>query len=98
MIKKFKNKNLKKLYEGGNGKGLDPNHVEDLEEILQLLDEATSPLQMNLPGFDFHSLTGDRKDFYSVHVNGPWCVTFTFDGNDADQVNYEQYHDGKIRR
>ncbi|MBZ9557609.1 MULTISPECIES: type II toxin-antitoxin system RelE/ParE family toxin [unclassified Modicisalibacter] len=98
MIKKIKNKKLKALYEGGNGRGLNPNHVEDLEEILQALDEATAPQQMDLPGFGFHELSGDRRGYYSVHVNGPWCVTFTFDGADADQVNYEQYHDKKVKR
>lgn len=99
MIKSFKNKKLKKLFNGmnggsggGNGGGLDPNHIEDLEEILNALDKATHPQQMNLPGYDFHPLKGNRSDTYSVHVNGPWCVTFKFEGNDATAVDYEQYH------
>ncbi|MCK0754308.1 MULTISPECIES: type II toxin-antitoxin system RelE/ParE family toxin [Chromohalobacter] len=98
MIKKIRHKKLKALYNGGSGVGLNPNHIEDLEEILGALDEATLPEQMNLPGYDFHTLSGDKKGYYSVHVNGPWVVTFTFDGADADQVDYEQYHDKKTKR
>jgi proteic killer suppression protein len=25
-------------------------------------------------------------------VNGPWCITFEFDGSDAHRVDFEQYH------
>jgi proteic killer suppression protein len=25
-------------------------------------------------------------------VNGPWCITFEFEGKDAVQVDFEQYH------
>ncbi|RUZ51255.1 plasmid maintenance system killer, partial [Mesorhizobium sp. M7A.F.Ca.CA.004.05.2.1] len=28
----------------------------------------------------------------TVHVNGPWCITFEFDGKDAARVDFEQYH------
>lgn len=92
MIKKIKHKGLKRLYEKGQRQGVQPNHVEDLEDILGMLETATSPQQMNIPGSDFHELSGDRKGYYSVHVNGNWVVTFTFDGEDADQVDYEDYH------
>ncbi len=51
-----------------------------------------APDDMNIPGFDFHGLTGDRKGTYTVHVNGPWCVTFRWDGQDAVDVNLENYH------
>jgi len=27
-----------------------------------------------------------------VHVNGPWCLTFAWDGEDAVRVDLEQYH------
>ncbi|CDZ56480.1 Hypothetical protein NGAL_HAMBI2566_10300 [Neorhizobium galegae bv. orientalis] len=47
---------------------------------------------MNLPGFDFHALNGFDATRYTVHVNGPWCVTFEFDGRDAVRVDFEQYH------
>jgi toxin HigB-1 len=53
---------------------------------------AVSPAEMNVPGFDFHPLRGFRPTRYSVHVNGPWCITFEFDDGDAFRVDFEQYH------
>jgi proteic killer suppression protein len=50
---------------------------------LDRLNAATAPEQMNLPGFNFHA---------TVHVNGPWCITFEFDFGDALRVDFEQYH------
>ncbi len=92
MIKKIKHKGLKLLYEKGQTHKVQQNHVEDLQEILGALDAATKPSDMNLPGMDFHELRGDRKGFYSVHVNGNWVVIFTFEGEDANLVDYLDYH------
>jgi len=59
---------------------------------LDQLDAAVAPEDMNLPGFSFHALRGYRPTRYTVHVNGPWCITFEFDGADAVGVDFEQYH------
>ena len=47
---------------------------------------------MNLPGLKLHRLKGTRKDTWSVWVNGNWRVTFSFEGKDAADVDYEDYH------
>ena len=47
---------------------------------------------MNVPGFDFHSLQGFNPKCYSVHVNGPWCITFEFEDCEACRVDFEQDH------
>jgi proteic killer suppression protein len=31
-------------------------------------------------------------DHWSVKVNGNWRITFTFDGEDAILVDYQDYH------
>jgi len=49
-------------------------------------------MDMNQPGFDFHKLSGENPPRWSVHVNGNWCVTFSFDGEDATNIDYEDYH------
>jgi proteic killer suppression protein len=33
-----------------------------------------------------------RPTRYTVHIDGPWCITFEFDGQDAARVEFEQYH------
>ena len=54
-------------------------------------DAAKSPEALNVPGFDFHGLQGKPKR-YSVHVNGPWCITFEWQGENAVKVDLENYH------
>jgi proteic killer suppression protein len=46
----------------------------------------------HLPGLFLHSLSGNRVGIWSVRVNGNWRVTFRFNGNHAEIVNYEDYH------
>ena len=64
----------------------------DVLSRLDALEAAAMAGDMDLPGFDFHRLHGFSPDRYSVHVNGPWCLTFAFNGADAVQVDFEQYH------
>ena len=59
---------------------------------LDRLNVVATPEQMNLPGFDFHALKGFVPTRYSVHVNGPWCITFEWEGENAFRVNLENYH------
>ena len=58
---------------------------------LKVLDEAALPSDLNVPGFNFHRLHG-RPVRYSVHVSGPWCLTFEWEDADAVRVNLEHYH------
>ena len=47
---------------------------------------------MNLPGLFLHQLTGNRSEIWSVRVSANWRVTFRFNGEHAEIVNYEDYH------
>ena len=60
--------------------------------MLDRLDAAARPEDMNLPGWRFHALKGDRAGEYSVTVSGNWRLTFAFEGEDAVGVNLEDYH------
>jgi proteic killer suppression protein len=91
MIRSFRSRPLKALWEKGQSAKIAPDLVGRATRRLDALDAATSPEDMNLPGFDFHKLRG-RPQRYSVHVNGPWCITFEWDGDDAVAVDFENYH------
>lgn len=91
MIKSFANKQLKALWEGKRSKIDQRLHARILRR-LDALDVADRPEDMNLPGFDFHTLRGFTPVRYTVHVNGPWCITFTFENGDAHIIDFEQYH------
>lgn len=92
MIKSFKNKALADLFQTGKTSKIDAKMQKRILVRLDRLDAAEKPEDMNLPGFDFHSLKGFNPTRYTVHVNGPWCITFEFDGTDAARVDFEQYH------
>jgi proteic killer suppression protein len=47
---------------------------------------------MNRPGWHWHPLKGDLKGHWAVTVNGNWRITFTFEGEDAILVDYQDYH------
>lgn len=69
MIKSWRHKGLKLFYDTGSTAKIQRKHAEKLHDILQALDFATTPEQMNFPGFEFHSLKGNLKNFYSVKIN-----------------------------
>lgn len=92
MIKSWKHKGLRELFETGRAAKIQTNFHERIIRRLDALNLATKPEAMNLPGNDFHALKGFRPTRYTVHVNGPWCITFEFDGTDAAKVDFEQYH------
>jgi proteic killer suppression protein len=91
MIKSFRNKELARLWETGKSK-IDARFHKRLLVRLDALDAATVAENLNLPGFDFHGLKGFSPVRYSIHVNGPWCITFEFADGDATRVDFEQYH------
>ena len=92
MIKTFRNKALGELFAKGKSAGINAKLQKRILIRLDRLDVAQKPDDMNLPGFNFHALIGFNPTRYTVHVNGPWCITFEFENDDAVRVDFEQYH------
>lgn len=92
MIKSFIHKGLELFYRTGNKTGIQAKHAKRLKLILSNLDQAESPEDMDLPGLRLHELKGNRKGIWAVKVSGNWRVTFRFIEQDAEIVNYEDYH------
>ncbi|HEX4043001.1 MAG TPA: type II toxin-antitoxin system RelE/ParE family toxin [Xanthobacteraceae bacterium] len=92
MIRSFKSKGLAELWEHGRTARIDARMHARILRRLDRLDVIAGPEEMNIPGFDFHPLRGFLPTRYSVHVNGPWCITFEFADGDACRVDFEQYH------
>jgi toxin HigB-1 len=91
MIQGFKSKSLKKLY-AGDRSGIRPDLLQTIEEILTVLDSATTPQALNLPGYRLHALKGDLKGFWSVTVRANWRIIFRFEGGNALDVELIDYH------
>jgi len=93
MIQSFKSKALKRYFERNDASKLDARDVRRVRAVLTALEAASSPGELALPGFHFHSLKGDRAGQYAVTVRANWRITFEWDGEDAIRVNLEDYHD-----
>jgi proteic killer suppression protein len=89
VIRTFKSKALAELWAKGKSSKID---AKMQKRIFARLEVSVRAEEMNVPGFDFHSLQGFNPKRYSVHVNGPWCITFEFEDADACRVDLEQYH------
>ena len=92
MIRRFRNKGLKRLFENGEARGIHSDHIEKVENILAVLNRAGKPDDMSLPGFRLHPLKGDLKGFWSVTVRANWRVIFRFEEGHACDVDLIDYH------
>jgi proteic killer suppression protein len=92
MIESFRSKALAELWSSGTSRRIDRRLHRRILVRLDRIDASLRPEEMDLPGFDFHALKGFDPTRYTVHVNGPWCVTFEFQDGNARRVDLEQYH------
>lgn len=92
MIRSFRHKGLAELWAAGRSAKVDARLNKRLLTRLGNLDAANAPEEMNLQGYNFHGLLGFDPPRYTIHINGPWCVTFAFENGNAIAVDLEQYH------
>jgi proteic killer suppression protein len=91
MLQSLLHKGLKELFETGRTGKVKPDLQKRARIQLAALDAATTLQELNQPGFDFHPLKG-KPQRYSIHVNGPWAITFEWKDGNAVRVDLEQYH------
>lgn len=92
MIQSFRHKGLRDLFETGNSRGVRQAHLQRLIDILDLLDAASKPRDMDFPGSFLHPLKGRLKGSWAVRVSGNWRVVFQFEKGNAFDVDYVDYH------
>ncbi|MBL0039856.1 MAG: type II toxin-antitoxin system RelE/ParE family toxin [Xanthomonadales bacterium] len=92
MIKSFRHKGLRRLFETGDTVGVQVGHAKRLRLQLSALDTARTIDDMDISGFRLHPLKGDMKGRWSITVNGNWRVTFEFKDGNAYVLDYEDYH------
>jgi proteic killer suppression protein len=90
VIISFHQKGLRKFWDTGDASALHGSK-DRIRRILSLLDGAKAPEEMNLAGLYFHRLSGNPIR-YSVRVTANWRITFAWEGPDALQVDFEDYH------
>ena len=80
------------LFQSGKTARIDQRMHKRIRVRLDTINEAVEIAEVNVPGYNFHPLSGFNPIRYSIHVNGPWCITFEFTRGDAFNVDFERYH------
>jgi len=91
MIDGFRHKGLEEIYLTGKTRRVGAEHVRTCIRILQLLEVAGKSEDTNIAGLRFHGLQGNPKR-WSVRVTGSYRITFGWSGENAVDVDFEDYH------
>ncbi len=92
MIRSILGASTREFIEGGKSRfsGMDERIAH--RRIAQL-DAATSLQSFGrLNSVGLHKLTGDRKGYWSIDINGPWRLLFKFQAGDAFEVHIADTH------
>jgi len=92
MIKTFRHKGLKRLFERDNPSGVRTDQVRRIKDVLAHLDLALLPSDLDLPGYRLHPLQGELKGYWSVTLSGNWRIIFRLEDGDAFDVDLVDYH------
>ena len=93
MIKSFRHRGLRRLFDHADASGLKQDQVRRIARALFLLDNAASPDQIDqVPGLRVHRLGGNLAGRWSLSVSGNWRIVFRFQDGDAFDVDLVDYH------
>lgn len=90
-VESFRSKALALFFQTGKSTKIAADLQKRLRVRLDALDAALELSSLDQPGFDFHRLHG-KPQRYTLHVNGPWCLTFEWEKGAALRLDLEQYH------
>ncbi len=92
MIRTFRHRGLKQLYERDDSSRVGANLANRIATALADLDEAGKPSDLDMPGYRLHPLKGRQAGLWSISISGNWRITFRFEGGDAYDVDLVDYH------
>ena len=92
MFRSFSSRALKRFAATGDGSKLSVQKTERIRRILLRLEAAASPQQMDASGLRFHALKGKDKGRFAVRASENFPITFGWSGEDAVEVDLEDYH------
>ncbi len=92
MIRTFRHRGLKRLYERGDPSKIRADQAERIALALADIDDVSKPSELDLPGYRLHPLKGDLKTFWSISISAHWRIIFRFEEGDAYDVDLIDYH------
>ena len=92
MILSFKSKEAELIYNEKFSKKL-PHDIQRVAlRKMIVLHHAVSLDDLRLPGNKLELLHGERKGQHSIRINDQWRVCFTWENNNAHDVEIVNYH------
>ncbi len=87
MIKSFKSKRTRALFEGERVKGFEAFRKLDMMDTAMRLTDLRKP-----PNNRLEALKGSRQGQYSIRINDRWRVCFVWRDGHAHDVEIVDYH------
>jgi proteic killer suppression protein len=91
VVASFRSKGLHEIHSTGITRRIGAEYIRKCVRILQALETATQPEDMNIAGYRFHALRGSPRR-WSVRVSANYRITFGSSGESATEVDFEDYH------
>lgn len=92
MILTIKHRGLRAYWERGERRRLNQDWIPRIERIMNALDLAQKPEDLDFPGWRLHLLKGDYAGYYSARVSGNGRIVFRFEGADTTDIDLIDYH------
>ena len=93
MIKSFKDKETKKIFERRRSKKL-PSDIQQIAlRKLRMINRVQSLEELKIPPANrLEKLKGERFGQYSIRINNQWRICFEWQDNNAFNVQIVDYH------
>lgn len=93
MIRSFKDKRAKAVYDGESPKGFPADILRVARRKLRMVNAAAKLGDLRVPPHNFlEALKKDRAGQHSIRINRQFRVCFRWTGNDAEDVEIVDYH------
>ncbi|MBQ9021984.1 MAG: type II toxin-antitoxin system RelE/ParE family toxin [Eggerthellaceae bacterium] len=93
MIKSFADRRTEDLFADGFAKGVPHDVAKRAVRKLDMVDSAFCVEDLRVPpGNRLHVLSGKRTGQWAIAVNDQWHICFRFEGEDAFDVEFCDYH------
>ena len=69
MIESFRSKALRRSWQRDDPRGINPQWVPKIAIVLDALDNAIDPAELDIATFGFHALTGNLAGRYAITVS-----------------------------
>ena len=98
MIISFEGKVARDVWETNHSKSLPKELWLRAKALLTIMHNTTFLEDLKIKGepptIRLHKLKGSRKEYWSVTIKLPWCITFRFKNGEFSEVKIENYHRG----